>query len=158
MIPLSEQDVRLWDRRMIGMAANLMRRAADLGRSGPYQLLAAIHAVHAARLETGQTAWSDILALYDMLLGVRPWPIVEVNRAVAVAEVQGSGAGLAALDAVSDPERLAGWLPYQVARASLCAAGGRRVEATMALRAALALGPAPSERLFLESRLSELGV
>jgi RNA polymerase sigma-70 factor (ECF subfamily) len=158
MIPLSDQDVRLWDRRMIGEAAALMRRAADLGRSGPYQLLAAIHAVHATRLETGRTAWSDILRLYEMLLGVRPSPIIEVNRAVAVAEARGPAAGLAALHAVAHPERLADWLPYQAARASLCAANGQTVEAMSALRAALALGPALGERLYLEARLSELGV
>jgi RNA polymerase sigma-70 factor (ECF subfamily) len=156
MTPLSEQDVGLWDRRLIGEAMALLRRAADLGRSGPYQLMAAIHAVHATRLETGFTAWANVVALYDALLTVRPSPIAAVNRAVALAEAQGPDAGLAALSAVEGPERLAAWLPYQAARAGLFAKAGREAEAAQALRAALALHPAPAERLFLERRLASL--
>jgi RNA polymerase sigma-70 factor (ECF subfamily) len=156
MIPLSEQDLRLWDRRLIGEAAELMRRAADLGRSGPYQLMAAIHATHAARIETGATDWAAVVALYDILLRVRPSAVAEVNRAVAVAEAQTAEAGLAALAAVEGPERLAGWLPYQAARAGILAQAGRDPEAAEALRRALALDPAPAERLFLVRRLGEL--
>jgi len=156
MIPLSEQDVRLWDRRLIGEAAELMRRAAAVGRSGPYQLMAAIHATHAARIETGATDWAAVVALYDILIRVRPSAVAEVNRAVAVAEAQSAEAGLAALAAVAGPERLAGWLPYQAARAGLLAQAGRAPEAADALRRALALGPAPAERLFLVRRLGEL--
>jgi RNA polymerase sigma-70 factor (ECF subfamily) len=156
MTPLSEQDVSLWDRRLIAEAMGLLRRAAELGRSGPYQLMAAIHAVHATRLETGFTAWPNVVALYDALLTVRPSPIAAVNRAVALAEAQGPDAGLAALAAVEGPERLAAWLPYQAARAGLFAKAGRNAEAAEALRAALALQPAPAERLFLERRLAGL--
>jgi RNA polymerase sigma-70 factor (ECF subfamily) len=156
MAPLSEQDVSQWDGRLIAEAAALLRRAAGLGRSGPYQLMAAIHATHAARRETGVTAWGQIVTLYDYLLTVRPSPVAEVNRAVAVAEAQGPEAGLAALAAVQGPAGLAGWLPYQAARAGLCAKAGRTAEAAEALRAALALGPAPAERLFLARRLGEL--
>jgi RNA polymerase sigma-70 factor (ECF subfamily) len=156
MIPLSEQDVRLWDGRLIGEAVTLMRRAAEIGRSGPYQLMAAIHATHAARLETGVTAWADIAKLYDMLLSVRPSAVAEVNRAVAVGEAEGPEAGLTALAAVASQDRLAGWLPYQAARAGLCAKAGRDAEASEALRAALALHPAPAERKFLLHRLIRL--
>ena len=156
MIPLSEQDVRLWDRDMIGEAVALMRRAAAVGRSGPYQLMAAIHATHAARLETGVTAWSDIAKLYDMLLSVRPSAVAAVNRAVALGEAEGPEAGLAALAAVGDQDRLTGWLPYHAARAGLCAMAGRGGEAAQALKTALALRPAPAERLFLERRLAAL--
>jgi RNA polymerase sigma-70 factor (ECF subfamily) len=156
MTPLSEQDVSLWDRRLIGEGMGLLRRAAELGSSGPYQLMAAIHAVHATRLETGFTAWPNVVALYDALLTVRPSPIAAVNRAVALAEAQGPDAGLAALAAVEGPERLAAWLPYQAARAGLFAKAGREAEAAEALRAALALQPAPAERLFLERRLTSL--
>jgi RNA polymerase sigma-70 factor, ECF subfamily len=156
MTPLSEQDVGLWDRRLIGEAMALLRRAAELGRSGPYQLMAAIHGVHATRLETGFTVWANVVALYDALLTVRPSPIAAVNRAVALAEAQGSEAGLAALNAVKGPDRLATWLPYQAARAGLFAKAGRETEAAEALRAALALHPAPAERLFLERRLAAL--
>ncbi len=156
MIPLSEQDTRLWDDRLIAEAAGLLRRAAELGRSGPYQLMAAIHATHAARRDTGETAWGDIVALYDLLLIVRPSPVAQVNRAVALAEAQDAEAGLQALAAVAAPERLADWLPYQAARAGLCAMAGRSREASEALRHALALSPAPAERLFLERRLAAL--
>ena len=156
MIPLSEQDVRLWDNRLIDEAVGLMRRAAELGRSGPYQLMAAIHATHAARMETGVTAWRDVAALYDVLLSVRPSAVAEVNRAVAVGEAQSPEAGLSALAAVDGQERLSGWLPYQAARAGLFAKAGRNAEAGEALRAALSLDPAPAERLFLERRLAGL--
>ncbi|HEY2356295.1 MAG TPA: DUF6596 domain-containing protein [Phenylobacterium sp.] len=155
-IPLSEQDMALWDGELIAQAVALMRRAAALGRSGPYQLMAAIHAAHASRLETGVTPWSDIVALYDVLLSVRPSPLAEVNRAVAVAEAQNAEAGLAALAAVDGPEGLTRWLPYQAARAGLFAKAGRQAEAAEALRAALALRPAPAERIFLERRLIAL--
>ena len=156
MIPLSDQDVRLWDHRMIGEAARLMGQAARIGRSGPYQLMAAIHATHAARLESGVTAWADIARLYDMLLSVRPSAVAEVNRAVAVGEAEGPEAGLAALGAVAGQTRLETWLPYQAARAGLYAKAGRDGEAAEALRAALALAPAPAERMFLEHRLTRL--
>ncbi len=156
MAPLSEQDVRLWDRRLIGEAAALMRRAAGLGRSGPYQLLAAIHATHTARMETGATAWGDVVTLYDMLLAVRPSAVAEVNRAVALGEAMGPEAGLAALASVGEQKRLESWLPYHAARAGLYAMAGREAEAAEALRAALKLGPAPAERLFLTWRLGAL--
>jgi RNA polymerase sigma-70 factor (ECF subfamily) len=156
MVPLSEQDVRLWDDRLIGEAVALMRRAAEIGQSGPYQLMAAIHAVHATRRETGFVAWGDVATLYDYLLSVRPSPVAQVNRAVALAGALGPDAGLAALDAIEDPARFADWLPYQAARAGLCAKAGRAGEAAQALRAALALDPAPAERLFLARRLGEL--
>ena len=156
MTPLSEQDTALWDDRLIHEAAMLLRRAAEIGRSGPYQLMAAIHAVHATRRDTGATAWDRIVALYDALLSVRPSPVAEVNRAVALGEAQGADAGLTALAAVADPERLAGWLPYHAARAGLCAKAGRTQEAAEALRRALDLSPAPAERLFLQRRLGEL--
>ena len=156
MIPLSEQEVALWDGQLIGEAVDLMRRAAGLGRSGPYQLMAAIHATHAARMETGVTAWADVARLYDILLSVRPSPVAEVNRAVAVGEAEGAQAGLTALAAVAGQDRLATWLPYQAARAGLYAKAGRGAQAAEALKAALALHPAPAERLFLERRLAAL--
>jgi RNA polymerase sigma-70 factor (ECF subfamily) len=156
MIPLSDQDMSLWDGRLIGEAATLMRRAAGIGRSGPYQLMAAIHATHAARMETGVTAWGDVARLYDMLLSVRPSAVAEVNRAVAVGEAESPEAGLAALGAVAGQARLETWLPYQAARAGLYAKAGRDAEAAEALKAALALGPAPAERMFLERRLIRL--
>ncbi|WP_374469735.1 RNA polymerase sigma factor [Phenylobacterium sp.] len=155
MVPPHQQDTTLWTRALISDGARLMDRAADLGRSGPRQVLAAIHGAHLSRLETGVTPWADIVRLYDVLVALRPTPVTAVNRAVAVGEAFGPEQGLAALDAI-DSSRLGGWLPWHAARAGLCAAAGRRADAAAALRTALTLGPAPAERLFLERRLRAL--
>jgi RNA polymerase sigma-70 factor (ECF subfamily) len=97
-----------------------------------------------------------VVALYDALLTVRPSAVAAVNRAVAVGEASGAQAGLEALAQVGDAARLTGWLPYQAARAGLYAMAGREADAAEALRAALKLGPAPAERLFLARRLGAL--
>jgi RNA polymerase sigma-70 factor (ECF subfamily) len=155
MVPPAEQDMGLWRRELIEEGAALMDRAAALGRSGPRQILAAIHAAHLSRMETGATPWADIAALYDVLAALRPTPVTAVNRAVAIGEAHGPAAGLAALAGV-DGARLEGWLPWHAARAGLYAAAGRPAEAAEALRAALALKPAPAERLYLQRRLAAL--
>ena len=118
--------------------------------------MAAIHATHAARLETGVTAWGDIARLYDMLLAVRPSAVAEVNRAVAVGEARAPRRASPRWPRSRARSGWPTWLPYQAARAGLCAKAGRDAEAAEALRAALALGPAPAERLFLERRLAAL--
>lgn len=153
MVPPDRQDVRGWDRAMIFSGAELMQRAARLGRSGPRQVMAAIHAAHCARLEGRTTPWADILALYEVLAVLRPSAATAVNRAVAIGEARGWTAGLEALERITG---VAGWLPYQAARAHLYAGAGRTDEALSALRSALALGPAPAERLFLEAQLKRL--
>lgn len=155
MVPPAEQDPTQWRRDLIAEGADLMQRAATLGRSGPRQILAAIHAGHLTRLETGSTPWADIAALYDVLASIRPSVVTQVNRAVAVGEALGADHGLAALAAI-DTSRLGAWLPYHAARAGLCAAAGRTADAREALTAALALSPPPAERLFLERRLQAL--
>ncbi|MEW5688260.1 MAG: DUF6596 domain-containing protein [Pseudomonadota bacterium] len=147
MVPPGEQDTGLWRRDLIVEGARLLDRAAGLGRSGPRQILAAIHATHCGRIETGRTDWSAIAALYDALAQVRPHPSTCVNRAVAVGEAEGPAAGLAELAAIAGLE---GWLPYQAALAGLAARAGRRETALHAYDAALALAPAPAERLYLE--------
>ncbi len=154
MIPLSEQNVGLWDREMIDSGLALLDGAVAMRRSGPYQLMAAIHACHIDRLKTGSAAWRNILLLYDALARVRPSPVVAVNRAMALSEVAGPEAALAALDALGDT-RLAGWRPYHVARAACLAKVGRAPDAADALRRALALAPPEAERRFLERRLAE---
>jgi RNA polymerase sigma-70 factor (ECF subfamily) len=156
MVPLSEQDVRLWDRDVIATGETLLRRAGRLPGAGPYQLMAAVHAAHVSRARSGVTPWAAILALYDALLAFRPGAVTQVNRAVAMAEVQGAEAGLAALAAAGASRPLDGWLPYQVARAALLAEAGRPREAAAALEAALALGPGPAERRYLERRRPQL--
>lgn len=152
MIPLSEQDVRLWDRALIAEGARLLDRAAGAKHTGPYQLLAAIHAAHLSRADTGFTPWPSIARLYDGLVRLRPGPVTAVNRAVAVAMAQGVDAGLSALSKVSSDRPLEDWLPWQAARAHLLAEAGRVEEAMAAFDAALALGPAPAERLYLERK------
>jgi RNA polymerase sigma-70 factor (ECF subfamily) len=153
MVPPAEQETGLWRRDLIAEGDRLLDRAAGLGRSGPRQIMAAIHAAHLTRTEGGATPWSQIAALYDVLAELRPNAVTLVNRAVAVGEARGAGAGLAALAAAGAPTD---WLPYQAARAGLCAMAGRTAEAAEALEAALALAPAPAERLFLERRLAML--
>ncbi len=155
MVPPPEQDIRLWRRDLIAEGAGLLDRAAALGRSGPRQILAAIHATHCARVETGRTDWPTIAALYDILSALRPHAAVAVNRAVAVGEARGADAGLAELARI---DGLEGWLPYQAARAALSARDGRRDEARDAYAAALALEPPPAERLWLERRRRDLDV
>jgi RNA polymerase sigma-70 factor (ECF subfamily) len=154
MIPLSEQDCTLWDNRLIGSAARAMQRAAALGRSGPYQLMAAIHLTHARRKAEGRTDWAAILKLYDLLIQLRPGPVVAINRAIALARVEGAEAGLAAIEALGD-EKIERYRPWQAARAHLLAQTGDREGAAAAYRKALALSPAWAERLFLEAKLRE---
>lgn len=144
MVPIGKQDVRQWRRPMIEEGLALLDRAAAFGRTGPYQLLAAIHGAHLSRLETGVTPWPAIVSLYDALVLLRPGPVTAVNRAVAVGEAQGADAGLAALPEAMD------WLPWHVARGHLLKMAGRTAEARDAIRAALAMNPPPAERLFLE--------
>jgi RNA polymerase sigma-70 factor (ECF subfamily) len=153
MVPPDQQETALWRGDMVEDGAKLLDRAAELRRTGPRQIMATIHAAHLSRTEGFPTPWADIVALYDVLAEIRPNVVTAVNRAVAVGEARGAEAGLAALAAANAPED---WLPYQAARAGLCAKAGRDAEAAQALKAALALGPAPAERLFLERRLSAL--
>ena len=150
MVPPPEQDIALWRRDLIAEGAHLLDRAAAAGRSGPRQILAAIHAAHCSRAQTGVTPWGDIAALYDVLAAIRPHAATAVNRAVAIGEARGAGAGLAALAQVTGVE---GWLPYQAALAGLSRIAGDADAAARATRAALALDPAPAERLYLERRL-----
>jgi RNA polymerase sigma-70 factor, ECF subfamily len=152
MIPLDKQDIGLWDDRLIGEAVDLLRRAATLGRTGPHQILATIHATHCARAETGRTDWAIIATLYDALAHLRPNAATAVNRAVAIGHAVGPEAGLTELKKV---EGMATWLPYQAALAALSAQAGRPGDAATAYAAALTLDPAPAERLYLEGMLRD---
>lgn len=154
MIPLSEQDRTLWDNRLIGSAARAMQRAAAIGRSGPYQLMAAIHLTHARGRAEGQTDWAAILKLYDLLAVLRPGPVTAINRAIALSKVEGAEPGLAALDALGGA-KLEHYRPWHATRAHLLAQMGEREGAAAAYRLALALNPAQAERLFLEAKLRE---
>jgi RNA polymerase sigma-70 factor (ECF subfamily) len=153
MVPPERQETGLWRGDVIDEGARLLDRAANLRRTGPRQVMATIHAAHLSRAEGRATPWADIAALYDVLLEMRPGVVTAVNRAVAVGEAFGADAGLAALAEAEAPED---WLPYQAARAGLCAKASRTAEAAEALKAALKLGPAPAERLFLQRKLAAL--
>ena len=149
MVPLSQQDTGRWNRSRIELAQTFMVRAGRLGRSGPYQVMAAIQLTHARRAFDGVVDWHAVLRLYDVLVVLRPSPMVAVNRALALAQVEGAEAGLAALAALP-ADRLALARPFHVARADLLAKAGRAGEAVVALDAALALDPPRAERLWLE--------
>lgn len=149
MVPLSQQDVAKWGYSRIEMARVFMDRAARAGRSGPYQVMAAIQLSHTRRAFDGAVDWGAVLQLYDVLLTLRPSPMVALSRALALAQVEGAEAGLAALDALP-AERLALSRPWHVARADLLAKAGRAGQAREALDAALALAPPRAERLWLE--------
>ena len=152
MVPLDEQDVTQWNARLIAEGARLLDRAAGEKSTGPYRIMAAIHGAHLSRRESGATPWATIAALYDALILLRPGPVTAVNRAVAVGMAKGPEAGLAALADIRSDRDLEGWLPWQAARAGLCALAGRAAEALAAWDTALSLGPAPAERLYLARR------
>jgi RNA polymerase sigma-70 factor, ECF subfamily len=151
MVPPELQDVGRWNRDLIGEAKRLMTRAAVEARSGPRQLMAAIHGAHCVRNEGRPTPWSVIADLYDLLIEVRPTPVTAVNRAVALGEARDAEAGLAALRQVRGMEH---WLPYQAALAHLSSRAGLADAAHAAYRAALALEPPPAERLFIERAMA----
>lgn len=155
MVPLSQQDAGQWDYPRIDAARRLMDRAAQAARSGAYQVMAAIQLTHARRAFDGVTDWDAVLQLYDVLLALRPSPMVALSRALALAQVEGAAAGLTAMEALP-AERLALARPYHAARADLLARARRPEEALAAIDAALALSPPRAERLWLEARRASL--
>jgi RNA polymerase sigma-70 factor (ECF subfamily) len=156
MVLLDEQDRSLWDPALIREGASLVERALSSGRAGSYSLQAAIAAVHAVAGDTAATDWAKIVSLYDRLAQVAPSPVVELNRAVAVAMQAGPEAGLALVDAILQGGYLANYhLAYSV-RAELCRRLGRTAEARAAYERALRLAQQEPERRFLEWRLAGL--
>jgi RNA polymerase sigma-70 factor (ECF subfamily) len=165
-VPLAEQDTTRWDARMLREAERLLHRAAALalapagrgdgiGRVGRFQLEAAIQSAHGVRRRTGRADWLAIVALYDALLALTASPVVALNRAVALAEVQGPAAGLAALDALAAPTgdaRLADHQPWWAARADLLLRLGRHADAAAAYDRAIGLESDPVVRAFLQQR------
>ncbi|HEU4720250.1 MAG TPA: sigma-70 family RNA polymerase sigma factor [Gemmatimonadaceae bacterium] len=153
---LGEQDRRLWDRGAIAEGAGLVERAMRTGRFGPYAVQAAIAALHAEAPSAEATDWAQIAGLYDVLLRIEPTPIVELNRAVAVAMRDGAAAGLALADEILARGELASYHLAHAARADLLARLGRRAEAIDAYERALALATQEPERRFLARRMAEL--
>jgi RNA polymerase sigma-70 factor (ECF subfamily) len=148
MVRLADQDRTLWDGALIAEGHALVRACLRRDQPGPFQVQAAIAAVHADAASAEATDWSQVVALYDQLYALQPNQVVAVNRAVAVAALEGPGAGLAALD-VLDAERLESYQPYHATRADLLARAGRPADAVAAYDRALALTTNPVERRFL---------
>jgi RNA polymerase sigma-70 factor, ECF subfamily len=156
LILLEDQDRGRWDRRLIAEGQALVERALSSRRFGPYTLQAAIAAVHAEAPIAAATDWPQIVGLYDVLARLEPSPIVELNRAVAVAMRDGPAAGLALIDAILARGELADYHLAHAARADLFRRLGRRGEAAAAYRRALTLAKQEPERRFIEGRLREL--
>ncbi len=150
MVPLGEQDRSLWDRRLVAQGHELVRACLRRNRPGPFQIQAAIAAVHADSPTASDTDWSQIVALYDQLHALRPNAVVAINRAVALGEWQGAATGLAALDDLVDPP--VDYQPYLAARADLLRRVGRDDEARAAYDLAITATDNPAERAFLERR------
>lgn len=155
-VPLAGQDPAQWDAAQIDEAEALLHHAGRLGAPGRYQLEAAVQSVHAARRESGRTDWPAIERLYAALGALTGSPVVEINRAVALAEVDGPAAGLAALDALAADARLRDYQPYWAARAGLLARSGRRGEADAAYERAIGLESDPVVRAYLQARRTDL--
>jgi RNA polymerase sigma-70 factor (ECF subfamily) len=141
---------------MIAEGAALVERALGTRRIGPYALQAAISAVHAGAPGAEATDWAQIVGLYDVLARVEPSPVVELNRAVAVAMRDGPESGLALIDAILARGELTDYRLAHAARADLCRRLGRTAEARASYERALALTRQEPERRFLERRLAQL--
>jgi RNA polymerase sigma-70 factor (ECF subfamily) len=157
IILLDDQDRSLWNRAQIREGGALIERALSSRRVGPFTLQAAIAAVHATAERAGDTDWRQIVGLYDVLLRLDPSPVVELNRAAAVAMAEGAEAGLAEIEKVLARGDLADYHFAYSAKAELCRRLGRRDDAREAYTRALALARQEPARRFLERRLTELG-
>jgi RNA polymerase sigma-70 factor (ECF subfamily) len=157
LILLADQDRSLWNRDQIAEGSALVERAFVSRRFGPYTLQAAIAAVHAETANADATDWGEIVGLYDLLLRAEPSPVVELNRAVAVAMRDGPAAGLELVDAILARGDLQDYRLAHAARADLCRRLGETAQARASYERALALTRQEPERRFLERRLHELG-
>jgi RNA polymerase sigma-70 factor (ECF subfamily) len=157
LVLLEDQDRSLWNRELIREGMALVERAFAVRRIGAYALQAAISAVHAAAPAATATNWNEIVGLYDLLLRAEPTPVVELNRAVAVAMRDGPEAGLALIDALLARGELSDYRLAHAARADMCRRLGKAAEARVSYRRALELTQQEPERRFLARRLAELG-
>jgi len=153
---LDEQDHSLWNREQIQEGLALVQRALSSRRFGSYTLQAAIAAVHAEAPTAAAADWRQIVGLFDVLLRVEASPVVELNRAAAVAMRDGPEIGLALIDAILARGELAGYHLAHSARADLWRRLGRTPDAVAAYKRALALTTQSPERRFIERRLAEL--
>ena len=156
LILLDDQDRSLWDRDQIAEGPRLVERALSSRRFGPYMIQAAIAGVHTQAPTAAATDWAEIVGLYDVLLRADSSPVIELNRAVAVAMRDGPEPGLILIDAILDRGHLLDYRLAHAARAELCRRLGRTAEARTSFERALALARQEPERRFLERRLAEL--
>jgi RNA polymerase sigma-70 factor (ECF subfamily) len=156
LILLDHQDRSLWDRDQIAEGKRLVEQVLSSRRFGPYAIQAAISAVHADARSADATDWTEIVGLYDVLSRLDASPVIELNRAVAVAMRDGPEAGLGLIDAILDRGDLLAYRPAHAARAELCRRLGRTADARASYERALALARQEPERRFLEGRLAEL--
>lgn len=156
LILLDDQDRGLWSTELIAEGCDLVERALTTGRFGPYCLQAAIAAVHAEAPTAGETDWEQIVGLYDVLLRAVPSPVIELNRAVAVAKRDGALAGLTLIEGILERGELQDYHLAHSARAEFCRQMGRVEEARAAYRRALELTRQEPERRFIEARLKAL--
>ena len=152
-VPLAEQDPAQWNGAMITNAEALLLRASGMGSIGRYQLEAALQSAHVMRKRTGSDNWTEIVQLYDALLGISRSPVVAINRALAISETQGAEAALQALNEVEGDSRMAEYQPYWAARAELLAKAGVPQEARKAYEMAIGLERDPSVRRFLQGKM-----
>ena len=152
LVPLPEQDRERWDLELIAEGQSLVRRCLRRNRPGPYQIQAAIQAVHSDAAHARATDWGQIAQLYDQLMAVAPSPVVALNRAVAIAETEGPGRALDLVDALD----LGSYHVFHAVRADLLRRLGRETEAARAYEAAVERAESPAERAFLERRRREL--
>jgi RNA polymerase sigma-70 factor (ECF subfamily) len=155
-VPLRNQDTALWDAEMIEQAESALRRASRAGRIGRYQLEAAIQSAHVDRRRTNGTNWGAIVGLYGALIALTGSPVAALNRALALAELDGAPEALRTLEDLAQDARLLDYQPCWAARADLLARSGRRVEADHAYERAIGLERDPAVRQFLERRRAAL--
>ena len=156
MILLEDQDRSLWNRAQIEEGTELVERALQSRRFGPYTLQAAIAAVHAEARDAAATDWAQIVALYEVLLLADSSPVIELNRAAAIAMRDGPAAGLSLIDAILVRGDLSDYLPAHVARADLCRRLGLTPDSISSYERALALAKQEPERRFIAQRLRQL--
>lgn len=156
LVLLEQQDRSLWNQDLMREGIALVERALSLKRIGPYTLQAAIAAIHAEAPSAAETDWPQIVALYDLLLRTEPSPIIELNRAVAVAMRDGPAKGLELVDVLLERGELAQYHLAHATRADFCRRLGKNADARASYQRALALAKQEPERRFLEKRMSEL--
>jgi predicted RNA polymerase sigma factor len=158
LVPLDEQDRTLWNRQLIAEGTELVSAALSRGSVGPYQLQAAIAAVHGEAARVEDTDWAQILALYGLLMRMSDNPVVALNHAIAVAMVEGPAAGLALLNRLDTDDRMAGHYRLDAVRGHLLEMAGEHVRALEHYRAAAERTPSLPERDYLTKRAARLGV